>query len=256
MSIKISELPSASSVGSSDVIPIVQSGTTKKVTVETMLPTIATSITSSSTNNEVAGAKAVYDYGEKNIMQLLLRNNFNPSANHTYETLPLSLNFSSGSKLTFNSSTHRIIIGTGVKTIKIYAFAGVNTVSVNERKYIQVYKNGTVGGTLNMTYMSATDVRSIQFETFESVTSGDTIELKYYGSLGDNVALNRAMLAVEVVEFEPTTTSSTLNTASLMNTGELVGMGDRAELTTLATSLYNEHVETTEEKTEGSGDTI
>lgn len=66
MSIKISELPSATEVNDADLIPIVQSGTTKQATasmIKTTLPTIATSITSSSTNNEVAGAKAVYDYG-------------------------------------------------------------------------------------------------------------------------------------------------------------------------------------------------
>lgn len=41
--------------------------------------------------------------------------------------------------------------------------------------------------------------------------------------------------------------TNSLNTASLMNTGSLVDMGDRAELTSL---------ETTEEKTEGSGDIL
>lgn len=61
MSIKISELPQATSVGSSDIVPIVQGGTTKQATAGMIAPTIATSITSSSTNDEVAGAKAVYD---------------------------------------------------------------------------------------------------------------------------------------------------------------------------------------------------
>lgn len=65
MSIKISELPSASTVASSDVIPIVQGATTKKATVGTILPAIATSITSSSTNDEVAGAQAVYNFTPK-----------------------------------------------------------------------------------------------------------------------------------------------------------------------------------------------
>lgn len=59
--IKISELPQAISVGSSDIVPIVQGGTTKQATAGMIQPTIATSISSSSTNSEVAGAKAVYD---------------------------------------------------------------------------------------------------------------------------------------------------------------------------------------------------
>lgn len=61
MSIKISELTEATSVNSTDVLPIVQDGTTKKATVEEIRNSVATSITSSSTNDEVAGAKAVYD---------------------------------------------------------------------------------------------------------------------------------------------------------------------------------------------------
>ena len=61
MSIKISELPQASTVNNTDVIPIVQGGTTKKAPAGLIHPTIATTINSTSTNNEVAGAKAVYD---------------------------------------------------------------------------------------------------------------------------------------------------------------------------------------------------
>lgn len=59
--IKISELPQATSVSSNDIVPIVQNGTTKQATKAMISPPIATNITSSSTNDEVAGAKAVYD---------------------------------------------------------------------------------------------------------------------------------------------------------------------------------------------------
>ena len=62
---KISELPIATTTNGTDVVPIVQEGTTKQVNVGTLvngnLPQIATEINSSSTNDEVAGAKAVYD---------------------------------------------------------------------------------------------------------------------------------------------------------------------------------------------------
>lgn len=61
MSKKISELTSAVSITGTEEVPIVQSGETKKATVDLLRPPIATEITSSSTNTEVAGAKAVYD---------------------------------------------------------------------------------------------------------------------------------------------------------------------------------------------------
>lgn len=61
MSKKISELTSAVSITGTEEVPIVQSGETKKATVDLLRPPIATQITSSSTNTEVAGAKAVYD---------------------------------------------------------------------------------------------------------------------------------------------------------------------------------------------------
>ena len=62
MSIKISELPSADAVNISDYIPIVQSGTTKKATAGQLKGGNANTISSTSTNDEAAGAKAVYDY--------------------------------------------------------------------------------------------------------------------------------------------------------------------------------------------------
>lgn len=65
MSKKISELTSAASITGTEEVPIVQSGETKKATVDLLRPPIATEITSSSTNTEVAGAKAVYDFQNK-----------------------------------------------------------------------------------------------------------------------------------------------------------------------------------------------
>ena len=62
MSIKISELPSAETLGENDIVPIVQDGTTKKITAGTFKADNATVINSSSTNDTPAGAKAVYDY--------------------------------------------------------------------------------------------------------------------------------------------------------------------------------------------------
>ena len=62
MSIKISELPVASTIGDNDIIPIVQESTTKSIKYEKFKTTIETTINSSSTNDNPVGAKAVYDY--------------------------------------------------------------------------------------------------------------------------------------------------------------------------------------------------
>ena len=62
MSIKISELPNATSIGDNDLIPIVQDGTTKNIEYENFKQEVETTIDSSSTNDNPVGAKAVYDY--------------------------------------------------------------------------------------------------------------------------------------------------------------------------------------------------
>ena len=62
MSVKISELPSASNVGDNDLLAIVQDGTTKNIKYDKFKPVIQTEINSSSTNDTPVGAKAVYDY--------------------------------------------------------------------------------------------------------------------------------------------------------------------------------------------------
>ena len=62
MSIKISELPVASTIGNNDIIPIVQESTTKSIKYEKFKPTIETTIDSSSTDDNPVSPKAVYDY--------------------------------------------------------------------------------------------------------------------------------------------------------------------------------------------------
>ena len=62
MSIKISELPVASTIGDNDIIPIVQESTTKSIKYEKFKPTIETTIDSSSTDDNPVSPKAVYDY--------------------------------------------------------------------------------------------------------------------------------------------------------------------------------------------------
>lgn len=126
MSKKISELTSAVSITGTEEVPIVQSGETKKATVDLLRPTIATSITSSSTNTEVAGAKAVYD--KVNEASLCV------GSIDTNKNLTITTAWSSGSKIipldsfTTNvggdytkSSDGGIIVGSAPKLIEIQA---------------------------------------------------------------------------------------------------------------------------------------
>lgn len=74
MSIKISELPQATSVGSSDIVPIVQGGTTKQATAGMIQPTIEMAVAklntektiNIATTGSVNGTIWSFDYLDKN----------------------------------------------------------------------------------------------------------------------------------------------------------------------------------------------
>lgn len=211
---------------------------------------ISTEISSSSTNNEVAGAKAVYDFyaQQKNIIFLATTSDWNPSSNTTYQTISLEQNYMLGNKFTFNSSTHLVTVGEGVKAVKVSGQVSVNSSPTAGRKYIRITKNSG-SPILNMSYMSSSDVRYLAIEYVFTVEDGDTIGMQYYGNLGDNLASGRAFLIIEAIDIDNSGGNSalSLNLSRGENTGSLVGMGDRAEITPL---------ETTKDKTEGSGDIL
>lgn len=274
MSIKISELPSASSVGSSDVIPIVQEGTTKKATAGMIAPTIATSITSSSTNDEVAGAKAVYDFAEGYMtwgrFKCQTGYDFALGTTHSYVKIPLTL-YAQNSNV-FSLSNNEIVISKNITTMVCSLKVPVSTQSTAESRYVlcEITRNGTsLTNTMTETYCPANATTTITIPiSIGSAQAGDHIDIKVYGQSGDKIY--RGNMDFNILGFnvtDATTTLSSLNTASLMNTGSLAGMGDRAEL--LANELAGKDVENTEQideqvenisaepietKTEGSGD--
>lgn len=255
MSIKISELPSASSVTSSDAIPIVQSGTTKKVTVGTMMPTIATSITSSSTNDEVAGAKAVYDYATPkdtgwldmtqyvNTTYFSARSDVPPMArrigNYVYWTGDVYCTVAPGGK------SGDILLGfpTWLKGIgePQYSNCGVTYDDGVPYNIFTVYSNSLQNTRIRVNV--ATNIVA------QNQTRGFQLS-NLWGYLTDTPFPTAS---------ESNSTRS-LNLTKGTNTGSLVGMGDRAEITLEKEEQPEEITETKSaevdklESKEGSGD--
>lgn len=253
MSIKISELTQTSSIGANDVLPLVQSGTTKKVTTTTLLSEAektsnkTTSISSSSTDTQYPSAKAVYDYGQ---------------------TLGGGDNY----------STTEQVVGTWINGKPLYQI-------VVQCAMPQCVTNGT-----NVTTQTRYDTLGLSnLETKIPVvafllSSSNTIPLMYasgagyqakYSFTGTHIEVvngatgNNNMTPYVIFRYTKTTDTATrsLNTASLMNTGSLVGLGntanldviDRAELDVEdKTKLDTEELQAVDntEETEGSGDTI
>lgn len=202
---------------------------------------IATSITSSSTNNEVAGAKAVYDFAQTE--DITSQVTFTPESGVTESgrtvykrgsiiTLILTCNYNTRSASIFSLGT--------LSLTPMYQSYGVGTSYDNSA--------GTFGafGRINTSGVVT------------AITTGTSYQVTFN------------------IDFPLATTNRSLNLMRGENTGSLVGMGDRAELTSLATELTDNNVGNTEQvekqveqvkeqvknisaepieiKTEGSGD--
>lgn len=244
MSIKISELPQATSVGSSDIVPIVQGGTTKQATAGMIAPTIATSITSSSTNNEVAGAKAVYDFAQEK-----------------YSTTEQRIGTWHDGKPLYQKTI--------ISTTALHSGSNVIPLNISNPDWV-FYKVGYApytDGTIKSTYTMPSYESSTKYLTVLVCSSSDNEITVSVGSNWGNSFRGGIVLTVNYTKTTDSATTNSLNTASLMNTGSLVGMGDRAELTSLASELTDNNIgeqeveevtplETTKDKTEGSGDIL
>lgn len=284
MSIKISELPQANTVNSTDVIPIVQNGTTKQATAGMMMPAIATSITSSSTNNEVAGAKAVYDlHNGTDIIKVMLTSDdaYTPSSAWDWHTVALNAQeLKYGDSFSFSASNKCITVNTNALiqidwVVTIGLEAGISADATTARCYIRIVTDNSSTDAYIPPYANLVMVKGRANTTFgtivANVTAGAPLYIKVQNELNEAHRLmgNRCGMTVRILQKSSGATLNSIspNTAKLMNTGELVGMGDRVELTSLASELTDNNVgeqevkevtpsETTEEKTEGSGDTI
>lgn len=180
MSIKISELPQATSVSSNDIVPIVQGGTTKRATKEMMFPTIASTIDSTSTNSEVAGAKAVYDLTRTNLIMVRKTSDQTITvADRFVDTIiPLDTIVSqSGSGFTIDNN--KIVIGAGISLIETL-FSLSYTPFTNTYTYINIKldHNGTlsnIAGTYE--YNTNNNLKSVSVTGFANVSEGDKIYL-------------------------------------------------------------------------------
>lgn len=219
MSKKISELTSAVSITGTEEVPIVQSGETKKATVDLLRPTIATQITSSSTNTEVAGAKAVYD-----------------NSLETYSTAEQRIGtWIDGKPLyskvinigTLPSSATQVRYPHGILNLeRIYKFDGIAYGKTD---------GSHNGFALPYTINSSTLVGIFWDGT--DITVATTLDRSGYIGL----------FIVYYTKATDTATNS-LNTSQLMNTGSLVGMGSTANLDVIDRTEIAEQ--------EGSGDTV
>ena len=220
MSIKISELPQASTVNNTDVIPIVQGGTTKKAPAGLIHPTIATTINSTSTNNEVAGAKAVYDGNTFIEIESFDESNATMGGNTSaIGKLDLKiLKNISGSKfqirldyLRFSSSSN------GDCSITVQT-------SLRPTNEIQ---NTPIGISWNY---QGTDYKLILSMLTISVTTAGILTINAY--INDRTpSTNLRGYQMGQYTFTNDVATRSLNLTKTANTGSLVGLGDKAEVT-------------------------
>lgn len=255
MSIKISELPQAANVGNNDFVPIVQNGETKKALASdfggggggtsdytdlTNKPSInsvtltgdktsgdlnlvgtgdiATTIDSTSTNSEVAGAKAVYDATLDNYST-------------TEQVVGTWIDGKPVYELTIIDNALSLNNGNATLATTV---ANVENVCSSECYVGSPNTAGWRQGYLNSNYYSGLQC---------SVNPANELVMSIYAK----EALNSIKAKVIVRYTKTTDTATNSLNASLMNTGSLVGMGDRAEL------LGNTE---TEVETKESGDTL
>ncbi len=144
----------------------------------------------------------VYD---KNIITVGLSANTDVSIGTawTYYTLNMNtLNASIGSKLTFNSSTHRITIGSGVSYVKVSACGIVRGIA-NDIE-INIRRNGAIMGTAANRWTNATNFMNLAItEILVPVSSGDYIDLAVRSGATGTVVVGGGQytkLTVEVVD--------------------------------------------------------
>ena len=171
--VKISELESATSVTSSDVLPIVQNGQTKKVTADTLVK------------------------GTTNIITASFNGNFTKTKDD-YETLPLNASNRLGNKLSLTTD-NGIKIVSDINYIKISSKVSFNNLTAG-LKWLTIFKNDEAVSAnphnlSNRGMVYATD-------TLIPVVKNDVIYLKANGTTGDVIrgGIAYTNLTVEVIE--------------------------------------------------------
>lgn len=198
---------------------------------------ISTSITSSSTNSEVAGAKAVYDIVKAKYLSVTLQSTYNNSQANNWNKLPI---IAANENPDFTVS-NGIITCNKDMTLLCMLYISPHS-NGSGRKYLALDKNTTRLNRL-ITNINSGEEGVMSASFIHDFAQGDEITLKYYATnTGDLIDSDRCYSTfLELTPDNTAVTLNTLNTARLMNTGSLVGLGDRAELGVVD---------------EGSGDTI
>lgn len=106
---------------------------------------------------------------------------------------------SNGSKLTNNGG---VKIGSGVSLVKVCYGLAINTTGTNHTLNAQLYKNSTQQSAYGFDTKQAQSGRgAISFPpTLMSVSSGDVLDIGWYGQTGDTLYANGTTLTVEVVK--------------------------------------------------------
>lgn len=141
----------------------------------------------------------------KNIITAGLTANTNVTVSATWTHYVLGLNdltASLGSKLTFNSSTHRIIVGDGVSYVKVNAFGlfrGINgSIEFNVRK-----SGTTIGSTSVQTSNTSAFWNGAITDMLVPVSSGDYFDITFRSSATGTITAaggNSLKITVEVVK--------------------------------------------------------
>lgn len=241
MSIKISELPEATSVGSSDIVPIVQGGTTKKITANTLL--------------------LGFDVG---LMEIYLSSNhdYTKTATWQWEQVPFdTIKTNIGSGLSFSSTDKAIVIGANISLVEINWIITTNLQNPETSSIgtvVSIEQNGTQKVACNAPIINQI-AQTSSGSTYLSVAQGDKITVRVQTGLANSYRFlaGRCVLSVKVLKATDTVTRS-LNLTKGENTGSLVGLGDKAEVTdeTLEKTKLDEVTEVKEEikDEKGSGD--
>lgn len=148
---------------------------------------------------------AINEVSEKNIITVGLSANTNVSIGTawTYYTLNMNTLIASiGSKLTFNSSTHRITIGSGVSYVKVSACGIVRGIT-NDIE-LNIRKNGTIIGTGASRWTNTNYYMNLAItDILVPVSSGDYIDMAIRAGATGTVVVaggQYCKLTVEVVE--------------------------------------------------------
>lgn len=168
MGVKISELTEAMAAQNTDVMPIVQNGETKKITVETLMSNLQTQLTN--LQNQV---------NDKNAITIGLNADTSTTSTSAYQGIDLSLTkeiSKVGTKLSLSNG--KVLIGSGVT--KVLVSGKLQTQGDNSAYGLLIKKNNTEISNNYEGNQGASWSQLTASPILVSVTEGDTIKMSIY----------------------------------------------------------------------------